>query len=190
MERTRITMENVKRKLLHNRNVSLKGYIRDDKLFEIEAELIDTKNYNFQNHDRGTIKKDEPIHQMKIKLVLDNNLNILDAEAKTENSPYSICKNANSNFKKIIGLQIKSGWRREITKLIGGTNGCTHINELLSSVATAAFQTIYPYKSKQKNENKTILNNNQKKPLLLGTCHAFNAKSEVVKRLWPKWHES
>ena len=190
MERTRKMIENVKRKLLHNRNISLKGYIRDDELFEIEAELIDTKNYNFQNHDRGTIKKDDPIHQMKIKLVLDDNLFVIDAEAKTENSPYFICKDANSNFKKIIGLQIKSGWKREITKLIGGTNGCTHITELLSSIATAAFQTIYPYKSKQKKENKTTLNQNQEKPILLGTCHAFSTKSEVVKRLWPKWHQN
>ena len=188
MERTRKVMENVKRKLLHNRNISLKGYIREDDLFEIEAELLDTKNYNFQNHDRGIIKKNEPIHQMKIKLVIDENLFVIDAEAKTENSPYSICKNANSNFKKIIGLQIKSGWKREITKLIGGVNGCTHITELLSSVATAAFQTIYPYKSKQKKENKTPLSQN--KPLLLGTCHAFNTKSEVVKRLWPNWYEN
>ena len=190
MERARKIMNNVKRKLLHNRDISLKGYIREDELFEIEAELMDTKNYNFQNHDRGTIKKNEPIHQMKIKLVLDDNLWIIDAKAKTENSPYSICKNANSNFKKIIGLQIKSGWKREILKLIGGTNGCNHITELLSSVATAAFQTIYPYKSKQKNKNVIENNQNLKKPLLLGTCHAFNTKSDVVKRLWPKWYEN
>ena len=185
-------MNNIKRQLLHNRNISLKGYIRDDKLFEIEAELVDTKNYDFQNHDRGIIKKNEPIHQMKIKLVLDDNLLVVDADAKTENSPYFICKNANSNFKKIIGLKIKSGWKREITKLIGGTNGCTHITELLSSVATAAFQTIYPYNSKQKNERKINFNSkqNEEKPLLLGTCHAFNTKSEVVKRLWPKWYEN
>ena len=55
MERTRKIMNKVKRKLLHKRNISLKGYIRDDELFEIEAELIDTKNYNFKNHDRGMI---------------------------------------------------------------------------------------------------------------------------------------
>ena len=102
MERARKIMGNVKRKLLHNRNISLKGYLRDDELFEIEAELLDTKNYDFQNHDRGIIEKDEPIHQMKIKLVLDDKLFIVDAEAKTENSPYFICKNANSNFRKII----------------------------------------------------------------------------------------
>ena len=51
MERERKIMGKVKRKLLHDRNISLKGYIRDDELFEIEAELIDSKNYDFQNHD-------------------------------------------------------------------------------------------------------------------------------------------
>ena len=59
-----------------------------------------------------------------------------------------------------------------------------------SSAATAAFQTIYPYKSKQENRNENKLNHNQEKPLLLGTCHAFNTNSEVVKRLWPKWYEN
>ena len=48
MERTRKMIGNIKRKLLHNRNISLKGYIRSDELFEIEAELLDTKNYDFQ----------------------------------------------------------------------------------------------------------------------------------------------
>ena len=47
MERTRKIMDKVKRKLLHKRNISFKGYIRDDKLFEIEAVLKDTKNYDF-----------------------------------------------------------------------------------------------------------------------------------------------
>ena len=112
MERTRKIMNKIKRKLLHNRNISFKGYIRDDELFEIEAELIDTKNYDFQNHDRGTIKKDEPIHQMKIKLVLDDNLFVVDAEAKTENSPYFICKNANSNFKKLLGYKLNLAGKR------------------------------------------------------------------------------
>ena len=49
MERTRKIMENMKRKLLHNRNVSLKCFIRNDELFEVEAELIDTKKVDLLN---------------------------------------------------------------------------------------------------------------------------------------------
>ena len=50
-------MNKIKRKLLHNRNISFKGYIRDDDLFEIEAELIDTKNYDFQIMTEVLLKK-------------------------------------------------------------------------------------------------------------------------------------
>ena len=184
-------MDNKNRKLLHNRNISFKGYIKDDNNYEIEAELVDTKNYEFKNYDRGLIKKNEPIHHMKIALVIDENMFVISAKATTISGPYSICKDANKNFEKIIGLQIKSGWKREITKLIGGINGCTHITELLSSLATAAFQTIYPHKSRKKN-NKNLSTKSVpiNKPLLLGTCHSFNPKSDVVKRLWPEWHKN
>ena len=164
-------MNNKNRKLLHNRNINFKGYIKDDNNYEIEAELIDTKNYEFKNYDRGLIKKNEPIHHMKIALVLDENMFVISAKATTISGPYSICKDANKNFKKIIG--------------------CTHITELLSSLATAAFQTIYPYKSHKKN-NKNLLNKSVpiNKPLLLGTCHSFDPKSDVVKRLWPEWYKN
>ena len=39
-------MKKVKRKLLHQRNIKLNGFLREDNLFDLEAELLDTKNYN------------------------------------------------------------------------------------------------------------------------------------------------
>ena len=51
-------MDNKNRKLLHNRNINFEGYINDDNNYEIEAELVDTKNYEFKNYDRGLINKE------------------------------------------------------------------------------------------------------------------------------------
>ena len=182
-------MNNLERKLLHNRNINFKGYLLKDDNYEIEAELIDTKNYDFKNHDRGLIKRNEPVHHMRINLIIDENMFVIKAKAITLKGPYSICKEANNSFKKIEGLQIKSGWKKEILKIIGGTSGCTHITELLSSLATAAFQTIYPYKSSKRGNKKISKKSTSiSRPMLLGTCHSFNPKSEVVKRLWPDWY--
>lgn len=108
MNRERI-MTNKNRKLLHNRNIHFRGYIRNDNNYEIEGELIDTKDYDFENHDRGLIKKNDPVHHMKITLIIDQNMYVIKASALTLRGPYSICKDANSAFNKIIGLQIKSG---------------------------------------------------------------------------------
>ena len=64
------------------------------------------------------------------------------------------------------------------------------MSELLSPIATTAFQTVQGHKSKLKRQTKDGQKKLTKKPGLLGTCHAFNPKSEVVKRLWPDWYKN
>ena len=171
---------------LHNRNIFLKGFLRHDNLYDIEAELIDTKHYSIPNEDRGNIVAGDPIHNMIIKITLDKTLTIKNASAVTLHGPFNICKNANKNFSKIIGIQIKPGWKKKILKLIGSINGCTHISELLTPIATTAYQTIKGHEARVNKEEKRDQNT---KPSLLGTCHAFNPKGKVVQRLWPEWHE-
>ena len=172
---------------LHNRNIFLKGFLRDDNLYDIEAELIDTKHYSIPNKDRGNIVAGDPIHNMKIKITLDKNLTIKNALAITLNGPFDVCKNANKNFSKIIGIQIKPGWKKKLLGLIGNINGCTHVTELLTPIATTAYQTIKGHEAKVNRERENNLN--AKKPSLLGTCHAFNPRGKIVKRLWPEWHQ-
>ncbi len=183
-------MKKINRTELHDRNIFLRGFLRDDNLYDIEAELIDTKHYIVPNQDRGDIQPGEPIHNMKIIITLDKDMVIKDADALTIFSPFNICKHANKNFKKIIGLQIKSGWRSQALKKIGNINGCTHISELLTPIATTAFQTIKGHEAEVNRKNKNLNTPSRQKPSLLGTCYAFNPKSEVVKRFWPEWHEN
>ncbi len=44
------------RQLLHLRDIELRGFQRDDGLFDIEARLTDTKSYAFANIDRGEVR--------------------------------------------------------------------------------------------------------------------------------------
>ena len=181
-------MTKIKRVLLHNRTINLNGFLREDELYELEAELLDKKNYDVPNFDRGNIKAGEPIHKMKIVLTVDREMYIKKASAETIFSPFKICDKANNNFKELEGLKIKQGWRKNINEIIGNIKGCTHIRELLNSVSTVAFQTIHGHNSKLSRENKKE-NNPKTKPSLLSSCYAFRPNSEVVKRLWPDWYE-
>ncbi len=183
-------MKKINRTKLHDRNIYLRGFLRDDNLYEIEAELIDSKHYIVPNQDRGDIHPGEPIHNMKVIITLDKDMVIKDADALTIFSPFNICKHANKNFKKIIGLKIKSGWRNKALKKIGNISGCTHISELLIPIATTAFQTIKGHEAKTNRKKKNLNLSSAQKPPLLGTCYAFNPKSEIVKRFWPEWHEN
>ena len=175
-----LSKNNVKRELIHKRKVECYGYRRDDDLWDIEGHLIDTKTYDFSNMDRGPVRAGEPVHEMWLRITVDDDLMIQETEAATEYGPFNICPGAVPNFSKIKDIKIGPGFRSKINKLVGGAMGCTHLRELLGPMATTAFQTIVPIRSKKSNGNAA------KDHSLLESCHAYARGSEVVKRLWPE----
>ncbi len=174
-----------KRELIHTRHIECRGYRREDGLWDIEGHLLDTKTYSFPNHDRGEVKSGEAIHEMWIRLTVDEDFVIRDVEAVTDYGPYSICPQATVNFGELKGTRIKPGWRKQVHNQVGGVKGCTHLRELLGPVATTAFQTIYPLKARKR---ASSVSDTPERPLLLDSCHAYAPNSEVVRRLWPAYY--
>ena len=144
-----------RREALHKRKISCTGFIRVDGLFDIEAELTDHKTYNFPSDFRGTVTPDLPVHHMVLRITVNCDRVIQNAEAITITGPYAICPLANDIFENLIGLQIGPGWRRKVQAAIGGRNGCTHITELLGPVATVVYQTLYGEEARQKRKSGT-----------------------------------
>tara|TARA_B100000674_G_C37720378_1_gene859487 strand:+ start:280 stop:846 length:567 start_codon:yes stop_codon:yes gene_type:complete len=167
----------IKRLESHLRKINCAGYKRIDELLDIEGELIDTKEYDFPLSNGQTKKKGTPIHHMQVRITINNNLEILDAEAITIVGPYKICPLGANNIKGIIGLVIGPGWRNSVKKSIGGRKGCTHITELLGPIATTAFQTLYGENSKSHRQNSKSsieeeITSRAKK--LVNTCIAYS----------------
>jgi hypothetical protein len=172
------------RELIHNRQVECRGYRREDGLWDVEGHITDTKSYGLENHARGMIEPGEPIHEMWIRLTVDDHLVIQEVEAVTDHSPYPICPAITPNFQRLKGLSIRPGFLSKARQLLGGTEGCTHLVELLGPVATTAFQTIYPYRERQRRE---AASSSGRRPRLIDSCHAFDAGGPVVKVLWPEF---
>lgn len=173
------------RERLHTRRYEFGGYRRADGLWDIEGHLRDTKSYSFANHDRGEIKTGEPIHEMWLRLTVDDSLRIVDIEATTEYGPFAICPQAAPYFARLKGLKIGPGFRHRVNERVGGIHGCTHLRELMGPLATTAFQTIMPIKSRERGETPA-----RSRPGLLNTCYAYAEDSEVVRRIWPQHHRS
>ena len=132
---------------------------------------------------------------MWIRVTLDDNLLIINVEAATDASPYSICPDITKNFDRLKGITIRPGWRRLVQSRVGGVHGCTHLVELLGPIATTAYQTIFSKKAE--NIKSLKLNQNQihteekvntSQPKLLNTCHAFSETSTVVKKRWSNYY--
>ena len=131
------------REEVHNRRISCNGFVREDGLYDIEAELTDNKTYQFPTKFRGDVTPDQFIHHMKVRVTVDRDMKVRAAEALTISGPYAVCPTANDVFDSIVGLTIGPGWRRRVTDDIGGRHGCTHITELMGVVGTIAYQTRY-----------------------------------------------
>lgn len=172
------------RKPMHTRTVVCRGYLREDGLWDIEGHLVDTKPYAIPNEDRGgQIPAGEPLHEMWIRLTVDTDLLVHDAEACTDHGPYEICPNIAPNFKALKGLTIKAGWTQKTRELLGGTRGCTHLVELLGPIATTAYQTVYPARI-QRDAGRPVT----ERPGLINTCHAYAANGPIVLRRWPQFY--
>ncbi|MCC7548623.1 MAG: DUF2889 domain-containing protein [Burkholderiales bacterium] len=173
----------VGRKPMHTRTVTCRGYLREDGAWDIEGHLVDTKPYDIPGEDRGgTIAAGAHLHDMWIRLTVDTDLNVLDAQAVIDNGPYGICGDIAPAFSRLKGLSIRSGWSRRTRELLGGTRGCTHLLELLGPMATTAFQTVYAARVELDQARGAT-----QRPGLINGCHAYADDGPIVLRRWPQF---
>jgi hypothetical protein len=172
------------REHLHTRSIEMRGYRRDDGLWDIEGHLSDVKSYSFHNDWRGEIGPGTPIHDMWIRLTLDDSLTVQDIEVTTDASPFRICPDVAPNFAAVKGATIGPGWNRRIKELLGGRKGCTHLVEMLGAMATVAIQT----QMRNREKRLTAEGEAPRRPAFLDTCYALASDSEVTQRLWPSFY--
>lgn len=185
------------RRHYHTRKVECFGYLREDGLWDIEGHIKDTKTYNFDNRSFGEIKAGEGVHDMWMRLTVDDTMTVHDIEAVTDRSPFQVCGEIAPAYRKLIGLKIGPGWTRAVKQTLGGTNGCTHLTELLGPIATVAFQTVYASRPQAEKEGRKPPrqpsldeNGNPRKPPQVDDCHALRSDGEVVKSIWPEFHRA
>lgn len=180
--------KSISRKHVHTRAIDYRGYEREDGLWDIEAHMTDTKTYTFSNKWRGEVQAGEPLHEMLLRVTIDDNFEILDVYAHTEYSPFEMCPNITPNYKSLIGIKMGPGWRKAIRMKVGGVKGCTHLTELLFPMATVAMQTVWPLRRKPKNKKGSKEKKSGQRPVILDTCHAWASSSPVVKEISPKYY--
>lgn len=168
----------VSRQPLHHRNITMRGYKRDDGLFDIEGHLHDMKDVDFKVAS-GMRYAGDSIHSMWLRITIDATLTIVDAEASSDSMPYpGYCSDIAPDYRKLIGLAIRPGFTNQVRTRLGGIHGCTHITELVSTLATTAFQTIAGQG----------LQSPRAKPFQLDRCHALRTDGPAVARFYPQWY--
>lgn len=168
---------------VHLRRIEMRGYRRGDGLYEIDGRVTDTKSQAVRRADgSGEIPAGAPIHDMWVRLVVDEDLLVHDLVAVTDASPYTVCREAVEPMRAIVGERIKGGWTNMVKARLGGAKGCTHLMELLIPLATAAYQTMTAIRL-----GKPDALDANGRPLKIDSCYAYAQEREVVHRRWPQF---
>ena len=130
-------------KASHIRRVTYQGYEREDGLWDMEAELHDSKAHDMPSfRHQGVRLAGDPIHHMWLRVTIDRQLVVHAIEAAMDAHPLQDCPQARPALQGMVGACMARGWRQAIAQHMGGVASCTHLRELLFNMATAAFQTL------------------------------------------------
>lgn len=172
---------------LHTRSVTYRGYHREDGLWDIEAEMTDTKAYTLERTERGVMPPGTPVHGMLIRVTVDDTLTIRAIESAMDHTPFQECQQGTPPMQQMVGVTLGPGWRQAIELALGRTRGCTHLRELLFNMATAAYQTIPGYRERLRRQAGTPPTEHTTPPYHLGKCIAWDFDGAVVARHYPQF---
>lgn len=168
------------RRALHLRRISSEAFEREDGLIDIEAVLTDTRPVRTSLVTGRDIEAGQPIHRMRMRLTIDRERRIVDAQAFSEAHPYRECEAVESAYAQLIGLRIEPGFTQAVKRLFRGEAGCTHLTELLPTMATTAFQVLWA-------DLDATGPGAAAGGTPVGGCHGLRADGEVVRLHLPQF---
>jgi hypothetical protein len=110
---------------------------------------------------------------------------IQDVATSMDNIPHQECVGAPHGMHKLIGCTMGPGWRKLINQHVGGTDGCTHLREMLFNMATAAYQTLPSGQWQRRELAGQPHPEMTQAPYFLGQCHSWAHDSPTVQRAYP-----
>ena len=171
------------RQLSHQRSIDVRIYSRGTGLWEVDATVRDVRTQDASTAT-GVLPAGSPIHDMLLRLVVDEQFNVIEAGARTDARPYpGACENHGDTYGQLVGLNLMRGFRRAVRERVGGIVGCTHITELSQVLPTAVMQAfagqVVDVRGREAGSTQ---------PMQIDGCHALRADGTVVATYYPRWH--
>lgn len=172
------------RQLRHSRRIDVHIYARGAGLWEVDAHISDVKTHDTelanQVHRAG-----EPIHDMLLRLVIDEAFNILEAGSETRSMPYpGECDQHGDAYARLVGLNLMRGFRYAVYERLGGVAACTHLTELTQVLPTAVVQAFAGDVINTRGDDADA-----KQPFQLDRCHALRTTGDTVRTYYPRWYK-
>ena len=157
------------------------------KKHEVPEELLSGLLANYKKPEdligeNGLLKQ---LTKLLVEKALDAEMTVRDIEVAMPATPFSLCTEAMPNFRALIGARVGGGWRQAIRDRVPVSQGCTHVREMLSVMATVAFQTIASLSLRQSGLKLPPTQPRPQRPHFIDGCYAWDSGRAVVAFLYP-----
>ena len=172
------------RTLKHTRAISVDAFLREDGLWDLDARITDIKTGDARLGS-GPRPAGSPIHDLSLRVTINTEFTVVDAESVSDAVPYpGYCNTISPDYKKLIGLNLMRGFRLGLKDRLSGAAGCTHLTELAQILPTAAVQAFAGDVIDTRDgagAEQTV------KPFQLDRCHALRTDGPAVAKYYPRW---
>ena len=173
------------RQLKHTRSIAVQVYSRGDGLWEVDAELSDTKTRDAPLAGRVR-PAGAPIHDLLLRLVVDEQFNVIESGAQTRAMPYpGHCDDFGDAYGRLVGLNLLKGFRQDVLQRLGGVRGCTHLTELSQVLPTAVVQAFAGEVIDTRGDSPA-----GGQPFQIDRCHALRSDGPAVQTYYPRWYRT
>lgn len=173
------------RRLMHQRSVQCDAYARDDGLWEVEAHLRDTKPFAYLHFARGPLEPGSAVHDMILRLTVDDALTIVAAEAEMATTPVLGCQDVLPAMADLVGIRAVAGWRKVARERIGRLHACTHLMDLMVPAITTLYQSMGMGRAPEGRNAVAEARASGERPFYLDGCYSWRADGPTVREYFP-----
>lgn len=122
----------------------------------------------------------DPYHLIRLSLEIDPaTRTIMGAHCEMANHPHTVCPRVTDRAQQLVGLVIGRGITKEISRRIGGSEGCVHLRELAFDAVNFGATVMIGYDEGfgLMSRDFNVLDENRRydisKGVLRNTCHVY-----------------
>ena len=173
----------IKESPVHERRIEVRTYPLDNGQLIVEGWLIDDRLIQGY-HWNGKPREPGPVHRMCVRMLIAGwPVTILDAETELPHAPHELCPITLDSVKKIIGLEIASGYSRNVARLIGGVRGCNHLTHLILVMGTAALHGYWTHVSRKRRPIPRSLDEFMGLSSLVNSCMLWGEDGPIMQEI-------
>ena len=163
-----------------SRTIEMRSYeLRPGHLATV-GELRDDRHIDF-NGFSGTKIAAGRFHTIRARIEIDTaSMQIEAIQVEFQDVPHSECRDLQSLYDQLVGLNIESGFTRSVLQKVGGPKACAHLTHLIITMAPAIVQAAFTYQTRAETTNVPTVE--QVQNYFIDSCYVWRADGPQARK--------